>query len=181
MKEFNRREFLTMLGAASAGAALSNVDAIWGVPEELVDAALRGPGIETFKKSVCQLCPAGCGINVRLIDGIPVHIDGSTIHPINRGGICPHGAAGLDFLYHPDRIREPMLRTGERGSGKWQAISWDEAIGRVAERLKELRGRQAVEELASFVSGNRGLMYEMFARFMEGFGSRNLCAFAEEQ
>ncbi len=181
MKEFNRREFLTMLGAASAGAALSNVDAIWAVPEELVDAALRGPGIETFKKSVCQLCPAGCGINVRLIDGIPVHIDGSTIHPINRGGICPHGAAGLDFLYHPDRIREPMLRTGERGSGKWQAISWDEAIGRVAERLKELRGRQAPEELASFVSGNRGLMYEMFARFMEGFGSRNLCAFAEEQ
>jgi anaerobic selenocysteine-containing dehydrogenase len=181
MTEFNRRDFLKIVGAASAGAALANVDAIWAVPDELVEEALRGPGIETFKKTVCQLCPAGCGINVRLIDGIPVHIDGSTIHPVNRGGICPHGAAGLDFLYNPDRIRQPMLRMGPVGNPQWKPISWDEAISKIATRLQSLRSRGAPEESAFFVRDERGLMHEMITRFMQSFGSRNVLAFGDEQ
>jgi anaerobic selenocysteine-containing dehydrogenase len=181
MTEFNRREFLKIVGAATAGAALANVDSVWAVPDELVEQALRGPGIETFKKTVCQLCPAGCGINVRLIDGIPVHIDGSKIHPVNRGGICPHGAAGLDFLYNPDRIRGPMLRVGPVGDAQWKTISWDEAILQIATRLQSLRNRNAPEEVAFFVREERGLMHEMITRFMQAIGSRNVLAVDEKR
>ncbi|MFQ5512581.1 MAG: twin-arginine translocation signal domain-containing protein, partial [Candidatus Krumholzibacteriia bacterium] len=74
MREIKRRDFLKLLGAAGAGVALKNLDVLWAAPDSLIEEALRGPGIETFKNTVCQLCPAGCGIRARLIDGVPVHI-----------------------------------------------------------------------------------------------------------
>jgi anaerobic selenocysteine-containing dehydrogenase len=181
IRHIKRRDFLKILGAATAGVALKDLDILWAVPDELVEEALRGPGIETFKNTVCQLCPAGCGIRVRLIDGVPVHIDGNPMHPINHGGICPHGAAGLDFLYHPDRIRQPLVRIGQRGSGQWKPVGWDEALATVAQRLTELRQAGTPEQVAFVVSEKRGLIYEMVSRFMEAFGSRNLLALGEDQ
>ena len=73
------------------------------------------------------------------------------LHPVNRGGICPHGAAGLDFLYHPDRIQQPLARSGARGSD-WKAIGWDEALDRVSQRLRGLRSKQTPEQLGFFSS-----------------------------
>jgi anaerobic selenocysteine-containing dehydrogenase len=180
MREISRREFLQMLGAVTATMALTDLEPVWGVPDEIVEEALRGPGIETFKRSICQLCPAGCGIRVRLIDGIPVHIDGNPIHPINEGGICPQGAAGLDFLYHPDRIRQPMLRKGPKGSGEWEAVSWDDAMAKLAGRLSDLRASGAPERMAFLVREKRGLMFEIIDRFMRAYGSRNLVALDTE-
>lgn len=181
MREIRRRDFLKILGATAAGAALQDLDILWAVPDRMVEEALRGPGIETFKNTVCQLCPAGCGIRVRLIDGVPVHIDGNPMHPINHGGICPHGAAGLDFLYHPDRIRQPLIRSGERGSGKWDPLSWEEALAKVSQRLAELRRAGTPEQVAFVVPEKRGLLADMISRFMEAFGSRNLLAIDEGQ
>jgi anaerobic selenocysteine-containing dehydrogenase len=174
MSELSRRDFLELLGVTTAGAALVGVETLWGVPDRLVEEALRGPGIESFKKSICQLCPSGCGIDIRLVDRIPVHIDGSAVHPVNRGGICPHGAAGLDFLYHPDRIPGPMVRAGARGEGNWRRVSWSEAIDAVAERLRGLRERGTPEQLAFLTRGDQGLMYEVIRNFMGGIGSPNL-------
>ena len=119
MSELSRRDFLKLLGVTTAGTALVGANTMWEVPDELVAEALRGPGIESFKKSVCQLCPSGCGIDVRLVDGIPVHIDGSAVEafltlPLNRrpgtrhplimvlkGG--PHGQSG-PHLNHKAQI-----------------------------------------------------------------------------
>jgi anaerobic selenocysteine-containing dehydrogenase len=181
IRHIRRRDFLKILGAATAGVVLKDLDVLWAVPDELVEEAMRGPGIETFKNTVCQLCPAGCGIRVRLIDGVPVHIDGNPMHPINHGGICPHGAAGLDFLYHPDRIRQPLVRIGQRGSGQWKPVGWDEALAKISHRLTELRQAGTPEQVAFFVSEKRGLMYEMASRFVEALGSRNLLALDEDQ
>lgn len=181
MSELSRRELLQLLGVSVSGIALGGCDSHWVIPDQRVEEALRGPGIETFKNSVCQLCPAGCGIRVRLVDGIPVHIDGNPVHPINRGGICPQGAAGLDILYHPDRVQQPLVRIGERGQSQWKAVNWDEAIDRVAQRLRDLRANGTPEQLGLMVSEKRGLMYELFARFMESFGSRNIIALDENQ
>ncbi len=170
-----------MLGVSTVGLALADLDVVWAVPDDVIERALRGPGIETFKNTVCQLCPAGCGISVRLIDDIPVHIDGNLMHPINHGGICPQGAAGLDFLYNPDRIRHPLVRSGNRGSGRWEAVSWDEALAKVVGRLGNLRQAGSPERLAFFVREKRGLMHEMISRFMDAFGSTNLLAFDENR
>lgn len=181
MPEIGRRKFLGLLGLSATGAALGGCDAPWWIPQPTLEDALRGPGIESFKNSVCQLCPAGCGIRVRLIDGIPVHIDGNPLHPINRGGICPHGAAGLDFLYHPDRIQQPLARVGPRGGSQWKPISWDKALDRVAGRLRSLRARRAPQQVGFFVHEKRGLMFEIISRFMESLGSRNVIVLDEHQ
>jgi len=158
----------------TAGVSLVGVEAMWGVPDRLVEEALRGPGLVSFKKSICQLCPSGCGIDVRLVDSIPVHIRGGGDHPVSHGGICPHGAAGLDFLYHPDRIQGPLVRSGDRGQGNWRRASWDETVGIVSERLRGLREGGTPERLAFITRDDRGLMYEVIRNFVEGIGSPNL-------
>lgn len=165
---------MKLLGVSTVGATLVGVDTMWGVPDQLLEEAQRGPGIVSFKKSVCTLCRGGCGINVRLVDNIPVHIDGSVDHPVNQGGICPHGAAGLDFLYHPDRIQGPLIRAGARGEGRWRQVTWDEAIAVVAERLTQLRESGNPQHLAFLTSDDRGLMYEVIRNFTQSIGSPNL-------
>lgn len=172
---------MQLLGLSVSGVALGGCEARWNLPEKMLKEAARGPGIETFENTICQLCPADCGIRIRLIDKIPVHIDGNPLHPVNRGGICPHGAAGLDFLYHPDRIRQPLARSGPRGKSRWKAIGWDEALAKVARQLLDLRARRTPEQLGFFVYEKRGLMYEMVSHFMESFGSKNTIALDERQ
>src|SRR3990170_1610818 len=92
-----------------------------------------------YVPSVCLQCPAGCGILVRVVDGRAVKIEGNPLHPINEGRLCPKGQIGLQILYDPDRIKTPLKRVGERGSGQWQPISWDVAVATVAGRLKQIR------------------------------------------
>ena len=65
------------------------------------------------------LCPAGCGMRVRRVDGKPVGVSGILDHPVNHGSLCPKGAAALQELYHPDRVRTPLVRSGPRGAGVW--------------------------------------------------------------
>lgn len=171
--EITRRRFLYLTGAA-AGVALLPVE--FG---ELLGAVAQsehrwpGPGVETFVNSVCQLCPGGCGIRVRQLDGWPVRIQGNPDHPINRGGLCPKGAAGLQALYDPDRIRRPLRRVGERGSGRWKEIGWAEAIDLAAGRLASLRKSGCPESLVVIGGQYRGLMRSLWDRFLAAFGSPN--------
>lgn len=123
--------------------------------------------------STCGQCPAGCGIRVRLLEGRAIGIDGSPEHPINRGGLGPKGLSGLQLLYHPDRIRGPLKREGPRGSGRWRAISWDAAIAEIAGRLRELRAAGAPRSLVVVDGEPRGMMHELWERFLEAYGSPN--------
>ena len=126
--------------------------------------------------SVCQLCPGGCGIRVRLLDEWPVKVVGNPDHPVNQGGLCPKGASGLQTLYDPDRIRQPMKRAGGRGEDKWEEISWDEAIGLVAEKLGPLRESGHPEGLVVIGGQYRGLMRDLWGRFLAAYGSPNYVA-----
>jgi anaerobic selenocysteine-containing dehydrogenase len=169
----SRRRFLGMTGAA-AGLALLPAEF-----SELLDAIMKshrewpGPALETWMTSVCQLCPGGCGIRVRLLDGWPVKIRGNPDHSINQGGLCPRGEAGLQALYDPDRIRRPRRRLGDRGEGKWKEISWDEAIRFVAEKLQAIRTRGRPEGLVVIGGQYRGLMQDIWERFLGAYGSPN--------
>ena len=88
----------------------------------------------TWKPSVCPLCAAGCGLTVRVMDAdadvvrdgqagvVRIHaakkLEGSPTHPVNHGGLCARGQAAIQVTYHPDRITQPLKRTGERGDGR---------------------------------------------------------------
>ncbi len=179
--EISRREFLRLLGATGAGVSLAGLgcDSTWSVPDEMYERVVGAPGIETWKTSLCTLCPAGCGIKVRLIDGIPVAIGGNPLHPVNRGGVCPMANVGVEALFNPDRVTEPLRRVGARGEGKWEPVSWDEAIETVGSRLQGLRERNETNRLAFFTNHDNTLRSDLVARFMTAFGSPNLCVFGK--
>jgi Anaerobic dehydrogenases, typically selenocysteine-containing len=96
-------------------------------------------------RSICQACHCNCGVMVHVEDGKVTGVTGDPDHPMNRGFICVKGRAQPDLLYHPDRLKYPMRRTGERGGGKWQRISWDDALDEIAGRLAEIQGKYGAE------------------------------------
>jgi anaerobic selenocysteine-containing dehydrogenase len=144
--KINRRDFLKMGGGAGMAIALGGGFWKWyqfptaEKPNEL--------GLEKWVPTVCAQCMGGCGILVRVIDGRAVNITGNPLHPVNRGTLCAKGIAGLQGLYDPDRIRAPLKRSGRRGEGRWQVISWNEALSSVTESLKKMRQHGEPHRLA---------------------------------
>jgi anaerobic selenocysteine-containing dehydrogenase len=174
--EIKRRDFLKLLGSASGAVAFGayGCNQVIDVPERLIELAKKGPGIETWKNTICGQCPAGCGIRVRLIDGIPVYIKGNPIYPVNQGGMCPSGHSALEVLYNPDRIKEPMKRIGIPGSGRWEPLSWNDAFQLIADYLIKQRKNNKSHQVA-FLDGSEqhGLMREHISQFMKAYGSPN--------
>jgi anaerobic selenocysteine-containing dehydrogenase len=131
------------------------------------------PGIEDHVNSVCLQCPAGCGIRVRRVDGVPIQIRGNPDYPTNRGGLCPKGVAGLQVLYDPDRIKGPLRRVGTRGGGNWRPIEWDGAIRMVAERLDRIRSERGPHTVAFMGGRYQGGMEPLVRQFLRAYGSPN--------
>ncbi len=180
--QIRRRDFIKLIGGVSGAALLGAVglDEIIEVPAELVEAVKNGPGIETWKNTVCRLCPGGCGISVRLVDGVPVSIKGSKTFPVNRGGLCPMGFAGLQVLYHPERLKGPQRRVGLHGAGTWEPVSWDEALTEITDRLAPLRRGGKPHQVAFLGSDESDAVSDHFARFMRAFGSPNYYSFSSQ-
>lgn len=170
-----RRTFLKtgVLGASAAALTQGCAEAEKAI-EGLGPVKKLRAGVEAWVPSVCLQCTAGCGILVRTMEGRALKIEGNPEHPSNRGTICPKGQAGLQVLYDPDRIRYPLKRAGERGSGRWERIGWDDAIGMAVEQLRDIRRAREPHTLALIGGRFRGQMEPLFARFLTAFGSPNL-------
>lgn len=105
--------------------------------------------MEKIVRSVCQSCHCECGVLVHVKDGKVTQIKGDPEHPMNRGFTCVKGRAQPQVLYHPDRVKHPMRRVGERGSGKWERITWDEALSEIAEKLTVLKEKYGPESFSA--------------------------------
>jgi anaerobic selenocysteine-containing dehydrogenase len=170
-----RRDFVITMGAAAASLALGQArDIIWQAEEE-PDLGWT-PGLEKRISSACLVCPARCGIEGRVVDGRLVRIVGNPRHPVSRGGVCPRGVAGVQLLYHPERLASPVVRNGPRGSDQWTPVSWEDALLRVSERLRSLRAAGRPEALALLAGYCAGTMEELWRRFLRSFGSPNYVA-----
>jgi len=175
MPDFGRRGFLGgagILAAVAAGCRSRRDPYAAQKPPVPVERGLR-VGSEKYVFTTCGLCHAGCGLRVRVVDGRAVKVEGNAESPVNRGGLCARGQAGLEILYHPDRIRGPMRRVGGRGENHWQAISWDEAIAQLAAELGKLRAAGAPQSLVLLDGEHTGTTHALWARFLEVFGSPN--------
>jgi anaerobic selenocysteine-containing dehydrogenase len=166
--KITRRNLLKMIGAATLGMAL---------PDELLHALPKEgewiPYEEHWSTGICLQCPSGCGLRIRSVNHWPVKLEGIKDYPVNKGRLCPKGQAGLQVLYDPDRIRHPLKRKASRGQGKWEKISWDEAIDLVTQRLKKLRQEGRSHQLLLLGGRYRGHMHDLMSRFMEAYGSPN--------
>ena len=96
---------------------------------------------ERTVRTACQGCHCECGVLVHVRNGKVVKIEGDPEHLMNEGKMCPKGLAYTQLLYHPDRLKYPLKRTGQRGAGTWQRISWDEALDTICAKFKEIMGK----------------------------------------
>jgi anaerobic selenocysteine-containing dehydrogenase len=169
----DRRTFLQLSGLSAAGAMLAGCKS---ANEKLIPYLIPPdegvtPGIANYYASACRSCPAGCGILVRVSEGRAKKIEGNPEHPVNRGKLCGRGQAALQELYHPDRITQPLKRTGPRGSGAYVKISWEEGLDLLADKLKNLKQEKATGRLALLTPQLRGTLANLTTRFMRSFGS----------
>ena len=112
-----------------------------------VEREMKAYGYDSMVKSHCRMCHGGCGVLVYTKDGRVAKIAGDPDCPINHGTLCSKGIASAQLAYHPDRLTYPVKRTGSKKSGKWERISWDEALDTIAERIlryKEESGAESV-------------------------------------
>ena len=94
---------------------------------------------DDVKTTTCYMCACRCGIRVYLKDGTVTYIDGNRDHPVNKGVICGKGAAGIKQHYSPGRLSKPLIRVGERGSGEFREIEWEEALATATDWLGTVR------------------------------------------
>ena len=88
--------------------------------------------------TTCGLCSAGCGILAFVEDGQLLGLTGNREHPYNRGSLCALGSAMVDLYTSPQRVLKPLKRTGARGEGQWQEISWPEALETLSQEFKKV-------------------------------------------
>lgn len=100
-------------------------------------------------RTICSSCHCECGVLVHLEDGKITKIDGDPSFPVNKGFTCVKGQVYHESVYHPDRLKYPMKRVGQRGGGKWKRISWDQALNEIAEQLTEFKDRYGAESIVA--------------------------------
>jgi len=124
--------------------------------------------------STCWECSTLCGALLTVEGGRVTHVAPNPAHPASRGAFCVKGIRGLPGLaYHPDRLATPLRRVGERGSGKWQAIGWDDALDDMAGRLAAVRAQHGPLAIAGATSGAYFSRSIAFALFLRSIGSPN--------
>ncbi len=128
---------------------------------------------DEIRKTTCYMCACRCGINVHMKDGKVKYIEGNRDHPINKGVLCAKGSAGIMQHYSPARLKAPMKRVGERGEGKFEEISWNEAFKIATKWLKPLR-EKAPEKLAFFTG--RDQSQSLTSMWAQNFGTPNYAA-----
>jgi len=172
--KIDRRSFLSFVIGGAAGTALSPLpwkliddSSIWSQNWTWTPVPQRGE--ITYVNSTCTLCPGGCGITVRKVGDRVVKIEGMQGHPVNDGGICTLGAAGMQLLYGPTRVKSPKKKI----DGAWHNISWEAALSEIVENLQDLRTNGLSHSVACICDSDRGTVPELLNRFLTVYGSPN--------
>lgn len=161
----SRRDFLKASGIAAGGLAAYSVLGTGFSRISAQDAQNRLQTKTVY--TACVMCPAECGLAVRVENGVASAIYGNNHAPLNSGVVCAKGASGLQMAYNANRLKYPMIRVGERGEGKFRRVSWDEAMDYIADKLlqiKEETGPEAVIMDAGDVT-DRDPYYYLFRAF----------------
>ena len=139
--------------------------------EEMAPVKVDARTGATVYKSVCFICNAGCDTTVWVKDGKVIKIEGDPSSPMTKGTLCSKALSSRDLLYHPDRLKQPMKRVGERGEGKWQTITWDEALDIIATRFAEVAQEYGDYSIACSNGTSRGWV-PIFCRFANAWGKQ---------
>ena len=140
-------------------------------PREKVDTSPKVS--DEVKCTTCYMCACRCGIKVHLKDGGIRYIEGNRDHPVNRGVICGKGASGIMQQHSPAKLKKPLIRVGERGSGEFREIEWEEAIATAVGWLSSIRATDP-KKLAFFTG--RDQSQSLTGYWAAQFGTPNFAA-----
>lgn len=171
--KLGRRTFLGVTGAGMTGVALAGWDRIrrffQATSAPVARVAFRKKAVQIY--SICDNCVNKCGIRAEVVDGRLVKLDPNPYFPKSRAMLCAKGNAGVKVLYDPDRLKGPLIRVGERGSGQWRKATWEEALDYTAKRLNEIRQKYGPQGV--LFSSSEAFQERFFHSFAQAFGSPN--------
>lgn len=98
-------------------------------------------------KTACGICPFSCGMDVELEEGKIVRVSGMKEHPVNKGRLCPKGAASVEYVYSQDRLKYPL----KRKNGGWSRISWDDALDIISNQLEKIGDKYGRKSFAVLI------------------------------
>jgi len=158
--QVDRRQFFKICASGLGGSSI----AMMGFSPTVALAEVRNFKLAhaSETRNTCPYCSVSCGVLIysmgdkaKNAHSSIIHIEGDPDHPVNRGTLCPKGAALLDFVHSPNRLKYPEVR--EAGSSEWKRISWDEANSRIAKLMKADRDANFIAKNADGVTVNRWL------------------------
>ena len=176
--KIDRRSFLALVAGGAVGTALTPLPlkltddlSIWTQSFRYMPNEVPVPpdGAVSSEPSVCKLCPGGCGISVRKIADRAVKIEGQEGHPVNNGGICTLGLAGLQLLYGPWRVKTPLKKEKD----KFVPVSWDQALSDIAGKLNDLRNNGKAAAVAGITGEGNNTTGRLLQRLLTAIGSPN--------
>ena len=157
MITLSRRRFLKIsAGTMAAAGALGEAGRV-----------IAGTGAEAKQESgtrtvptFCNICFWECGAIASVRDGKLWKIEGNPLDPLSNGRLCPRGTGGIGAQFDPDRLRTPLIRVSERGEEKWKAVTWDEALSFIAEKMQKIKATYGPESFAAFIHGIGGTFFK---------------------
>lgn len=166
-----RRSFLKLSAATAAltGAAMTSKMTRKASAADMKTKEAH-PGSKMIR-SVCTHCAVGCGINAEVSNGVWLRQEIAQDHPVSRGGYCCKGASAIDMVTSEKRMKSPMKKVG----GKWQTISWNQALDEISKKMSDIREKDGPDALhfngSAKVSTEMAYLQRKFAAF---WGSNNV-------
>jgi anaerobic selenocysteine-containing dehydrogenase len=172
-KGISRRSFLKAAPAIGVSAVSATLN------QDANAAPLRIPRAEYGREKtvpvLCQMCAQFCPANAFVKDGKVIRMEASPVHEYK--GICGRSRAVVGALYSDDRITTPLIRTGERGDGKYRQATWDEALDLIGEKLKKLREDGEPEKVVFFTRFSSAMAWD--EKFFELYGTPNSVGYGD--
>ncbi len=166
--EVSRRAFIKLTGANLAASSLGALG--FGFAGAALAASVRPFKLAATSetRNTCTYCSVGCGILIYSLGDRAknawsniIHIEGDPDHPVNRGTLCPKGAALLDIVHAPTRLKAPRYRAP--GSDAFKEVTWDFALDRIATLMKQDRDANFIAKDAAGTTVNRWVSTGMLA------------------
>ena len=169
--QIGRRSFMKMAAVATA-ASVTSAFANDGVTRAATQEEVKNPFPgSTNVKTICTACSVGCGIIAEVQNGVWVRQEVAQDHPISLGGHCCKGADMIDMVRSEVRLKHPMVKE----AGQWKRLSWDDALDRIATKLKashETAGPDSAMFLGSAKMSTEQAYY--FRKFAAMYGTNNI-------
>ena len=162
-----RRSFLKATAVTGMAAAFGGT---LGLKKAKVVKGQKTDPDTKIVRTCCRACIAKCGVLAHVKNGRVVKIEGDPEQPMTKGKLCAKGLAGIQALYHPNRLKYPMKRVGKRGENKWKRISWDEALDTIADKLMEVKEKYGAECVIGTTGGGGNPEFKSVFGFMNAYG-----------